>query len=392
VLEQERAVLKQRLAALASGSETDAASSKAKSPDPLAKENAPIDWKKIAAQVVETHQTRGGGDMRTYIRTQQKISAMSKEELVSALDEIAALDLPDESRQTLQQLLLTPLCEKNPEYALTRYFDRVDDHDRMKLSHFTAAMTGWSGKNPTAAAAWLDQQIAAGKLDSKSLDGTSRARIQFEGALIGALISSDPAAAALRLKSLPEDQRSDSLRTSRKFTEDKDQLAYANLVRSGLSEAAQAQQFTEKASMIASTGGYTKITEYLDRIKATPAERAGCVEKAVDANIQYLSKKKKVTREDIDAMREWATSQAPGTTANVTGVALARSTRTNNQLEFSEAAALATQYHEADGNDEVLIGFLMAYDPRNGSKEEAQVLAQKISDVKKREEIFNRFK
>ena len=91
-------------------------------------------------------------------------------------------------------------------------------------------------------------------------------------------------------------------------------------------------------------------------------------------------------------MREWTTSQAPGTTDQVTGVALANSTQGTQKLEFSEAAALATQYHEASGNDEVLTGFLMAYDPDKGSKEEARVLAQKISDVKKREEILTRFK
>ena len=391
LLEQESAVLKQRLAARASDSGPDGASSKAKSPDPLAMEKAPIDWKKLAAQQGKMRSS-DIGDIGDSIRLRQKLSALSKEELISALDEIAILDLPDASRQALQRMLLGPLCEKDPECALTRYFEPINDEDSRLRWQFANAMTDWTGKNPAAATAWFDQQIAAGKFDGKSLDGKSQAWIQFEGSLITGLISIDPAAAALRLKSLPEDQRADSLQSAGSAIKDEDQLAYANLVRSGLPEKAQAGIFTEKASMLAWEEGYTDITKYLDRIKATPAERAVCVEKAVEAKIRQLSQKKKVTREDIVAMREWATSQAPGTTDKVTGIALATSTQATQKLEFSEAAVLATQYHEAGGKDEVLIGFLMAYDPNNGFKEEARVLAQKISDVKKREEILNRFK
>lgn len=334
----------------------------------------------------------GMGDMRTYLRLQQKFSAMSKEELVSALDEIATLDMPDESRQMLQQLLLGPLCEKDPEYALTRYFDRVDDQNGMMSWRLASAMRDWAGKDPAAATAWFDQQIAAGKFDSKSLDGKSRARMQFEGSLIGALIATDPAAAALRLKSLPEDQRADSLQSTGYGIKDENQLAYANLIRNGLPEKAQAEAFSRQIQTRLSEKGYTEITEYLNRIKATPAERAICVQQAAESKIQQLSRNRKVTREDLNAMREWTTSQAPATTDKVTGLALANSTQANKKLEFSEAAVLATQYHEASGNDDVLVSFLMAYDPNNGSKEEARVLAQKISDVKKREETLGRFK
>jgi hypothetical protein len=392
VLEQERAVLKQRLAALASGSETDAASSKAKSPDPLAKEKAPIDWKKMAAQLAEMGGSLSEGEVQSYLRLVQKFSALSKEELISALDEIATLDVPIKSRQMLQSLVLGPLCEKDPEYALTHYLSLMDDQNETTSRQLAIAMAGWARKNPTAAIAWFDQQITAGKLDSRSLDGKSPSRMQFEGSLIVALNSTDPAAALARLKSLPEDQRADSLRGTGYDLKDEDQLAYANLIRNGLPEKAQTDYFEWQIQIGLRAKAFTEITEYLDRIKATPAERAICVEEAATSQIARLSQNKKVTREDLDAMRGWATSQAPGTTDKVTGIVLARSTQANQPLEFPEAAALATQYHEASGNDDVLIGFLMACNPKNGSKEEARVLAQKISDVKKREEILNLLK
>ncbi len=384
-------MLKERLAARSSGSGADGPSSKPKSPDKHAKEKETIDWKKVAAEMGEMR-NGGMGDMRTFMRFQQKLQSMSKEELVSALEEIVGLDLPDESRQMLEQMLLGPLCQKDPEFALTRYIDRINDERGGMSWQLAKAMKDWAGKDPAGATAWFDQQIAVGKFDSKSLDGKSRARMQFEGMLIGTLISTDPAAAAARLKSLPEDQRADAMRNNMgNNIKDEDQLAFANLVREGLPEEDQAKTLAQQASMKAWGEGYTQITEYLDRIQATPAERAVCVEEAAESKVQQLTRNKKITREDIDAMREWATSQAPDTTDKVTGAALASSTHANQKLEFSEAAALATQYHEASGNDDVLIGFLTTGGAGHRNKEEARALAEKISDVKKREEILSQF-
>ena len=390
-LEKQSAALKERLDARSSGLGPEAPSTKGKSPDKVSKEKEKIDWKKVAAQMGGM---RNGGDMvdmRTMIRFQQKLQAMGKEELVSALEEIAALDLPDESKQMLEMMLLGPLCQKDPEFALTRYIDRVAD-DRGGMGwQLSNAMTEWMKKEPEKAVAWFDQQIAAGKFASKSLDGKSQSRMRFEGAVIGTLISTDLAASAARLNGLPEDQRAEALRNNMGNVKDDDQLAFANLVRSGLPEKDQAETLAQQASTKAWGEGYTKITEYLDRIQATPAERAACVEQAAESKIQQLSQNKKITREDIDAMREWATAQSPDTTDKVTGATLARATQVNQKLEFSEAAALATQYHEASGNDDVLVSFL-TQGAGNRNKEEARVLAGKISDTKRRDEVLNELK
>ena len=387
LVEKRSSGLEEALAARASGSGADAVGSKAKSADQLAQEKGPTDWKKLAAQMMERE---SGGSLRTYLRIKEKFSALSKEELASALDEIATVDMPEETRRELQFLLLDLLCNQDPEYALTRHFGLASNEDGSTQQRLVDALASWAGKNPAAATAWLDQQIAAGKFDSKFLDGKSPTWMNFEGSLIMTLNSTDPAAAVARLKSLPEGQRNQSLTGF--GIDDKDQLAYANLVRNGLPEKAQAEVFGwQIQGMMLGEGGYTKVTEYLNRIQVTPAERVIYVQAAAACRIDDLSQEKKLTREDIDAMRDWTTSQAPGTTDKVTGFALGYSTGLET-MEFSKTAALATQYHEASGNDEVLIGFLMACVPEDSFKEDARVLAAKISDVKKREEILNRFK
>ena len=390
LLEKESSALKEALAAGASGSGAVALASKAKSADQLAQEKGPIEWKKIVAQVAEK---QSGGGLRSYLRIEERFNALSKEELASALDEIATVDMPEKARQELQHLLLKPLCEKDPEYALIRYFGLADDQSPPSVSwQLAQALAGWAGKNPVAATAWLDQQIAAGKFDSKSLNGKSPTWLTFEGSLIMALKSTDPAAALARLKSLPENQRLSSLRTAGRDIKDEDQLAYVNLIRNGLPEKAQAEAFELQIESKLRGEGYTEVTEYLNRIQATPAERVIYVEWAAMCKIEQFSQVGKVTRENLDAMRTWATSQAPGTADKVTGIALAKSTCTYTRIEFSKAAALATQYHDASGNDDVLSSFLAGCEAEPRYEKEAAVLAAKISDVKKREEILSRFR
>ena len=235
------------------------------------KDKEPLDWKKIAAQFAEM-QCGGMGNMRSMIKFQQRLQEMSKEELVTALDKIAALDLPKESRDMLEQMLIGQLAQKDPEFAVTKFIDRIQAGDSSMSWQLASAMQQWAKKAPERAVAWFDQQTAAGKFDSKSLDGKSRTRLQFEGNLINTLLSSDPEAARRRLAGLPEEQRDEAL-TQGFFQplKEEDQAAFAKLVRDQLPETSQTETLAQKASSLARNENYSKVTEFLERIKATPA-------------------------------------------------------------------------------------------------------------------------
>jgi hypothetical protein len=391
-LEQESAVLEKAIAARTTGSSPDSPRAKPASRAKAANDKELLDWKKIAAQMLEMQKAGGMGDMRAMVRFQQRLQAMSKEELIAAFDEIAALELPAESREMLEQMLIGPLIQKDPELALTKFIDRIQEADGMIGWSLSNALLEWSKKDPAAATAWFDQQIAAGKFDSKSLDGKSRNRLQFEGSLINVLLGSDPDAAGRRLGAMPEDQREEVLsQFSHQQLKEEDQLAFAKLVRDQVPEKGQARTLGQQASNIAASDGYSKVTDYLDRIQATPAERITCVEQAAESKIRMISYQKKVTREDLDSMREWVTAQAPEKTGDVTGKVLATASQNGRKMEFSEAAELAVQYHDASGNDDVLSNFLDGW-PARQNKEQSRVLAEKISDVKRREEILKKLK
>jgi hypothetical protein len=392
-LEKESAVLRKAIAARsATSSAGDSPSGRPASAAKAAKDKEPLDWKKIAAQFDEMRQSGGMGDMRTMMKFQQRLQAMTQEELVAAFDEIGSLDLPTESRQMLEQMLLGPLVQKDPELALTKFIDRIQSDEGGMSWQLASAMQEWAKKDLSAAIAWFDRQIAAGKFDSKSLDGKSRNRLQFEGGLINVLLGSDPDAAGRRLAAMPEDQRDETLSqfSFHQLKED-DQLAFAKLVRDQVPEKKQAEALAQQASRMVENDDYSKVTGFLDRINATPAERTVCVVEAAESGIRSISHRKKITREDLDTMRAWVATQAPESTGSVTGKALANASQGSRKMEFSEAAALADEYNTAAGNDEVLSAFLDGW-PARQNKDQARVLAEKISDGKRREEILKKLK
>jgi len=392
-LEKQSEVLKKRIAAhdsaplvVASASPRPTRETKLES---TTKEK--IDWKGVA-ELFMTMQRQGGvSDMRSMMRFQQQLQTMSADELVAALDEIARLDVPKDSLLMLEQMLMGPLSKKDPELALNRFIGRLEGDNGQAAWMLGAAMREWSKKDSTAAAAWLDRQIASGKLDSKSLDGKSRPRSMFEGQLIGALLESDPDAASARLGTLPEAQRADALDPIQSL-QTEHQAAYAKMVREQLPADQQLGQLVRAASQIAVTHDYADVSGYMERISATPEERTAIVKDTAGDKLRMLSYNQKVTRGDVDKMRDWALSNSPNDADAATGKALAQvGQQQNENNSFADVAALAIQYHESSGNDEVLVSFLQSTNSHL-NREQNRELAEKISDPQRREEILKRFK
>jgi hypothetical protein len=388
-IERDSSVLRERIQARASGASADALEARPDAPGKSTKSQEAIDWKKVAASFAEMRSGNGMQDMRASIRLQNRLQNFTKEQLVSALDEIAALDLADADRDQLEQMLIRPLLEKDPEFTLNRFIDRVQgEHSSVgwQLSH---GLQKWVEKDAGAAIAWFDAQIAAGKFDSKSLDGKSQSRIQFEGSVISSLLASDAPAAWDRLGALPEDQRAEALsRFQFRSVKEEDQLAFADLVRDKIPAHEQGSVLARQATQIVATADYDKVSDYFSRIKATPEERAACAEEAAEVKMRNYSQKKP-TREDFETMRAWLSSEAPEAKDRITGEILGNAMQGGKKMEFSEASELAIHYHESSGNDEVLGAFLESWPARN-HKTEARALAEKISDEKLRTEILKR--
>jgi hypothetical protein len=345
----------------------------------------------MTGSLSEMQNSGGVKDMREMMSFQRRLMKMDTQELLAAFDSIAALDLGEEERMMLEKMLIGPLVTKDPELALNRFANRLND-DKSGLSwQLGNALGEWAKKDATAATAWFDKQIAAGSFDTKSLDGKSQIRKNFESNLIKQLLSSDPAAAGARVTSLPTDQRKDVLNgLAYQLSKKEDQTAYADLVRSQLSEKDSLEVLGGRASAVAMMGKLEDVGEYLDSIGATPVERVHSAEQAAISNISrsYPSKSKP---EDIDKMREWLGTQAPGSVEKVTGQSVARMINQGDGIDFKEGAALALKYHESSRSDDVLTGFLNEAGT-NENKEQAREIAGKISDPTKRAEQLEKLK
>lgn len=351
-----------------------------------------IDWKEMAESFGDMQRSGGVKDMRKIMSFQRKIQAMDKEELIEALDQIAALELDDTQRIMLENMMIGPLVAKDPELALTRYADRLGDERTGMSWQLANALRGWAKKDQSAAIAWLDKEIAAGTFDSKSLDGKSRPRMAFEGGLIASLLGTDQQAAAARIAALPADQRKDVFQSFgfRQMKPD-EYAAFAELARSQLPGNDSMEVLGKQASSIAMMGDYGKVEGFMDRISATPEERIRSSEDAARSSITGKAYQSKITGLQVDSMREWLGTQAPESVDKVTGEALGEALSYGGEMKFPEASGLVLKYHAESGSDDLLTGFLdKAHVWQN--QEGARGIAEKISDPEKRKKALERIR
>ncbi len=377
---------------------TAAEAPSSKNPDPLEKRRKIIEWTRLGAQFQSNpmmSSDSGGSivsaipDRREAMRFYQRMEAMSTAEIIATLDEIAALDLPPKVRENLEWTFLDAMARKNPAAALGLLESRGMMKSPLYQYLISGTLQAWAHKDPAAAAGWFDQEIAAGTFDSKAINGVSDSRQSLESAFIRILLGSAPEAAARRLAALPEGQRGDVLSMySLTIVPEEIQLEHAAVIRAQVPQKDQAETIASQLPFLVKRGDYSAATTYLDRIAATPAERAASVMKAIRDMYPKNPYSDKLTREDFNALREWAGSQSPESVDRVTAKALGDAAQGNRNIEFSTAVDLAVEYSAQSGNDEVLASFLTSEAARR-NKTIARDLAAKISDETRRAEILN---
>jgi hypothetical protein len=327
-----------------------------------------IDWKQIATAQATMHSGDGMPDMRAMVELQKTLRTLSVDEILTGLDEIQTLDLSETLKRQLEATLAGILAEKDPQAALTRFAPRLSQGDGMISWQLASALKQWSIKDPTAAAAWMDQQIAAGTFQSKSLDGNNRARQMFEASLIQSLISTDPAAAAARLTTLPENQRAAIFEQGMFFQLKPGQSKpIAELIRAHVPGDKHAQTLILMVSHTVHQGGLERVSTIL-----------------TEAITRHLRQPNSTTT--YQDARDWINSSAPEDAPNLTGLTLAHLSQNG---KFDEMAAHALAEQQASGNDETLAAFLM--EAPNSSRDQILKLAENLSDPEQRAQVEARF-
>jgi hypothetical protein len=342
-----------------------------------------IDWKQIATAQATMHSGDGMPDMRAMVELQKTLRALSVDEILTGLDEIQTLDLSETLKLQLEATLAGIFAEKDPEAALTRFAPLLSQGDGMISWQLASALKQWSTKDPAAAIAWMDQQIAAGTFQSKSLDGNNRARLMFEASLIQSLISTDPAAAAARLTALPEEQRA-GIFDQGMFIQLKPGQAkpIADLIRTQIPENLRTHTLANIASHPVHQDGLERVSTILTEIDASREERKAIATQALTIQLQQRPDSSTTYQQ----AREWIASAAPEDAAALTGQALAN---LSHNGKFDEMAAHAIAEQQASGNDQTLAAFLLQ--APDSSRDQILKLAENLSDPEQRAQIEARF-
>ena len=387
-LENETVLLRQHVeAAKHAATADDSSLAAARTNGKKANDPDAIDWKNLADTMAKAE--RGGmPDMRAMMKLQTKLMSLSGTELTAALDEIAALELSNDARRSLENMLINLLAQKEPKLVLDRYLDRLEDPRSSGSWQLAHAFQQWAAKDSAAATAWLDAQIAAGKFDSKSLDGKSQSRQQFEAAVFSSLVASDMDAAGKRLAAIPEEQRLELFQQGM-FMNAKPgtERNLAALVREYVPENQRGQAFANTTSRMVHQGGYERVGEFLDKIEATPSERKDIVKQAATSKIQQLSHDGGIDRKEVDEMRAWVTRTSPDNVDSITGESLGN--LWSQQSKWEENARIIGDLHAEKPSDDLLVSFLNGHQASQ-HREAALELAAKISDETKRAEVTAR--
>ncbi|MES2921854.1 MAG: hypothetical protein V4819_09915 [Verrucomicrobiota bacterium] len=361
---------------------------------PTAREPKAIDWRYLAAQIRLSEKPNSGEpvDEQALDDFGERVEGMTREQLLTALDEIAALGLEPEVRAKLEAAFVEPLVEKDPQLALTRFADRIRDDPDELGSELSPALLAWAKQDLTAATAWFDKAIATGVFESKTLDGRSDPRLEFEAALAGVLLATDPAAVGRRIAGLPDDQRAETLQQI-KVSEltPAAQKDYIELTRSQLPVDDREGPFASAFCEIIPDGDYSKAATFLDGVQATPAERAIAAEWAAGIHLEAIAEKRNLTRDDVAATREWLSRQSPDTADRLIGQAMGAAYDEGGGAGYSKLVELVLEVHQNSGNDDALTAFLDSSDASE-HPEQSKLLAEKIKDPQRREEALESLK
>lgn len=345
---------------------------------PISNESTRFDWQETARNWPAFGDDYG--TMKAYVRMRHALQHLSAEELAAAVDDLAAADISGYLRESFGTMLVEPLAQLDPELALKKSIHVIRDTDGGALHTLSVALEHCARRDPSAATAWFDHEVAAGTFMSRNLEESYPSI--FEMRLINGLIDTDPAAARKRIMLLPEDKRDSYLG----FLGDKmrSHTAYAALVRGSLTEGSnRAFKIARPAGDIFLNEGYAGVTEYIREINASPAEQQEIIRSALRAPEIHSA-------EDIQAMRAWVMSHQAEDMDELVGEQLSFAVPRRPGLpgiSFDHASEIAKN----SGSESLLAAFLQSHTAQR-NPEQARELAQLINDAALRDRVLSRLK
>lgn len=172
---------------------------------PAAVKAEKINWQDFAHKSLET----GNSLMRELAarKMARRLKDLSNEELAAALKEVTGDGaIGGNARSELRMMIANELGERDPLAALAGF---ADDYAKgFTYIDLHGAFAAFAKKDPAGADAWLQEQLAAGRLGKAvGADANWRESFIFEGDVIHAIAQTDPVAAGRRILNAPPEQQ-----------------------------------------------------------------------------------------------------------------------------------------------------------------------------------------
>lgn len=329
-------------------------------------------------------------------RLETLASEMSGEELARAYLDMETLPVHAPFRNYLESMMLDELEKRNPEFAFTKYVERNQDGGVVLGGY--GNFDQWLARDPAAATNWYERQIAAGTFD-KALDGNSPAKVPFESAYIMSLIGTDPTSAEARINNISPELRADLGRYMWGVSKNNGQ-AFIDILRRTMPieeyvGILRNNSLTENNFGIDVGDTPESARKNLESLGITPEERSTLLAQQFSQVAQYRAMRdigNTPSREKFDDYRQWIAAIDPAAADRATGIALQSYIEKSSNaeaLDFIEK--IATDYLGSGSRGELLIPLIEG--SANGSafpKDRARELANKITDVKLRNELLEK--
>ncbi len=338
----------------------------------------PVDWAEVARQLEQGENELSdepSGLLKTSARLEAQFRAMSRDELLAALDEIATANLPGEARELLEKHICDELIgpKGGPKLVLDRF---AGNYGKGGWAETLATyFTGWAEKEPDQAVIWFQQNVGkTGRPDALVVK------------VVSSFLQSSPDTATRILTTLPESQRLEAINSLEIYDlSDSGQVVWAEIVRAHLPEKDRLDVIIWPLIYRSGPDDRRKsmawVGDYLNRIQATPDERKACIlstARGLHKLEEFDGNDSLSAADKIGALRQWVSAQAPDLVEEVTGVGLYWLAITSRS--YADTADLALRLYDANPSDELLIPLLDEGDLSDEDQAAARAMAGRLSD------------
>lgn len=334
------------------------------------------DLKNIAKSMKELENGEVVGNIRAMLRLQSQLMAMSVEELVAALEDADELGLSDDELKALRGKFIQMLASKDPGLALQKYGKELLEDGGWSVR---SALTQFALKDPLGAMAWVDEQVAKGNLENKSLHENNSPRAQIEAALLQSLLGKQDGLISERLATLPEKERLAAM--EKVYLEENDkpaQLAFGQLIRANVPEKKQADFLADKFYNIVDMDG-KKAGELFETLKSSSSERAQVANKMLEKSANRSGMKTETLVKSYQWVKKLAPEESPATMGEALGMLA-----TSGQEKAAMSQLL--ELRKSGENEKMVVSYLQFHGSQMNA-ENTQLLLNELSEGAEKEKM-----